>query len=155
MTIGRGADVNPLFLGMNIALCVLYFAVLALLAAYGFHRLQLVILCRVHRKKLNRMVEQAPPPVLGDARCTARGRSAEAATLDVLAADPRDDLHVAVEGGETDEPLRAVSEGYAAYRRARAVDAAAPHDASPSPPEGCMGTKSARASAATSARSRP
>lgn len=75
-------------------------------------------------------------PVLGDARCTARGRSAEAATLDVLAADPRDDLHVAVEGGETDEPLRAVSEKYAAYRRARAADAAAPLDASPSPPEG-------------------
>lgn len=75
-------------------------------------------------------------PLLGDARCTARGRSAEAATLDVLAAGPRDDLHVAVEGGETDEPLRAVSARYAAYRTTRAADASAspPRDASPSPP---------------------
>jgi uncharacterized Ntn-hydrolase superfamily protein len=74
-------------------------------------------------------------PVRGDGRCTSQGRSAESATLDVLAADPRDDLHVAVEGGETDEPLRAVSERYAAYRTTRAADAAAPRDASPSPPE--------------------
>jgi cellulose synthase/poly-beta-1,6-N-acetylglucosamine synthase-like glycosyltransferase len=45
---------------MNIVLCVLYFAVLLLLSAYGIHRLHLVILCRLHRKRIATHVENAP-----------------------------------------------------------------------------------------------
>jgi len=45
---------------MNIALCVLYFGVLLLLSAYGVHRLHLVILCRIHRRRLEKLVESAP-----------------------------------------------------------------------------------------------
>lgn len=45
---------------MNIALCVLYFGVLLFLSAYGLHRLHLVILCRVHRRRLQEIVDVAP-----------------------------------------------------------------------------------------------
>ena len=45
---------------MNIALCVLYFGVLALLSGYGLHRLHLVVLCRIHRKRLQAIVDSAP-----------------------------------------------------------------------------------------------
>ncbi|MBL8743896.1 MAG: glycosyltransferase, partial [Myxococcales bacterium] len=45
---------------MNIALCVLYFGVLALLSAYGFHRLFLVILCGINRPFLERTIASAP-----------------------------------------------------------------------------------------------
>jgi cellulose synthase/poly-beta-1,6-N-acetylglucosamine synthase-like glycosyltransferase len=45
---------------MNIALCVLYFAVLLFLSAYGVHRLHLVILCRVHRRRIAERVGAAP-----------------------------------------------------------------------------------------------
>lgn len=45
---------------MNIALCVLYFAVLLLLSAYGLHRLHLVLLCRKHREEIERLVASAP-----------------------------------------------------------------------------------------------
>ncbi|NUP10896.1 MAG: glycosyltransferase [Polyangiaceae bacterium] len=45
---------------MNIALCVLYFGVLLFLSAYGLHRLHLVVLCRLHRRRLQALVEAAP-----------------------------------------------------------------------------------------------
>src|SRR5688572_23926606 len=45
---------------MNIALFVLYFGVLAFLSGYGLHRLHLVILCRIHRRSLQKIVNSAP-----------------------------------------------------------------------------------------------
>ncbi len=45
---------------MIYALCTLYFGVLLLLSAYGMHRLYLVILCRIHRKKLDAIIANAP-----------------------------------------------------------------------------------------------
>ena len=45
---------------MNVLLCVAYFAVLLLLSAYGIHRLHLVILCRVHRKRIAKHVAESP-----------------------------------------------------------------------------------------------
>jgi cellulose synthase/poly-beta-1,6-N-acetylglucosamine synthase-like glycosyltransferase len=48
---------------MAIALCVLYFAVLLTLSAYGLHRLHLVLLCRRHRQKIEAAPEHAGPPL--------------------------------------------------------------------------------------------
>lgn len=45
---------------MTIALCIAYFGVLLFLGAFGFHRLYLVVLCRVHRKKLQGIIDSAP-----------------------------------------------------------------------------------------------
>src|SRR4051812_21456422 len=45
-------------------LCVLYFAVLLGLSAYGLHRLHLVILCARHRRTLT--AAQQCPPVSGE-----------------------------------------------------------------------------------------
>jgi cellulose synthase/poly-beta-1,6-N-acetylglucosamine synthase-like glycosyltransferase len=45
---------------MSLALCVIYFAVLLSLSAYGVHRLHLVILCRIHRKRIAETIESAP-----------------------------------------------------------------------------------------------
>src|SRR5262249_19100326 len=42
-------------------LCVLYFAVLLGLSAYGLHRLHLVVLCARHRKRI--VSAQACPPI--------------------------------------------------------------------------------------------
>jgi cellulose synthase/poly-beta-1,6-N-acetylglucosamine synthase-like glycosyltransferase len=47
---------------MTIVLCVLYFSVLLVLSAFGLHRLHLVILCRRHRERLERVPELAGPP---------------------------------------------------------------------------------------------
>jgi len=44
---------------MNIALCILYFGVLALLSAYGFHRLFLVVLCGLNRRRLQEVIDRA------------------------------------------------------------------------------------------------
>ncbi len=44
---------------MNIALCVLYFGVLALLTLYGTHRLFLVAMCRKHRQRLEGLIADA------------------------------------------------------------------------------------------------
>ena len=46
-------------------LCVLYFAVLLALSAYGLHRLHLVVLCWRHRKVIARAVA-VPPAEPGD-----------------------------------------------------------------------------------------
>lgn len=87
-------------------------------------------------------------PVRGDARCTTQGRSALAATLDVLARDPKDDLHLAVEAAGSEEPLRAIAEGYAAYVRARPAPSEPPPMPSaptavdaPAAPGGCASTR--------------
>jgi len=45
---------------LSLALCVIYFAVLLALSAYGLHRLHLVILCRVHRKRVAETIASAP-----------------------------------------------------------------------------------------------
>lgn len=45
---------------MSLALCVIYFAVLLSLSAYGLHRLHLVLLCKRHEKRLKEFVETAP-----------------------------------------------------------------------------------------------
>jgi hypothetical protein len=42
-----------------LALCVLYFGVVAVLSAYGLHRMYLVLLCRKHRAGLDRAVVDA------------------------------------------------------------------------------------------------
>jgi cellulose synthase/poly-beta-1,6-N-acetylglucosamine synthase-like glycosyltransferase len=48
---------------MAIVLCVIYFAVLLALSAYGLHRYHLVILCRRNRHVLDRAAAHAGPPV--------------------------------------------------------------------------------------------
>ncbi|MFO0550313.1 MAG: cellulose synthase family protein [Polyangiaceae bacterium] len=118
---------------MNLALCVLYFAVLALLAAYGFHRLQLVILCRIHRKKLDRMVEQAPPPVVGDApslpRVTIQLPLFNESTVTNRLLDsvaqmdyPRDKLEIQVLDDSIDE-TQAIARAHVERLRAAGIDA--------------------------------
>ncbi len=47
----------------QILLCVLYFAVLLVLSAYGLHRLHLVVLCHRHKK---RIAERQKMPVLAE-----------------------------------------------------------------------------------------
>ncbi len=51
---------------MAIALCVLYFAVLLALSAYGLHRFHLVMLCRRHRVRIEKASEQVGPAVSDD-----------------------------------------------------------------------------------------
>lgn len=87
-------------------------------------------------------------PVRGDVRCTPQGRSALAATLDVLARDPKDDLRLAVEANGGEEPLHAISEGYAAYVRAR------PAPSEP-PPSGAAPTAAGAAQAGRGCASTP
>ena len=47
---------------MSVLLCVVYFAVLLALSAYGFHRMHLVILCRRHERALRDVPRLAGPP---------------------------------------------------------------------------------------------
>lgn len=51
---------------MAIALCVLYFAVLLALSAYGLHRFHLVMLCRRHRQRITAAPEHAGPELDDD-----------------------------------------------------------------------------------------
>lgn len=51
---------------MSIVVVVLYFAVLAVLSAYGLHRLHLVILCRRNAERIEKAPTLAGPPMSDD-----------------------------------------------------------------------------------------
>ncbi|MEM1028916.1 MAG: glycosyltransferase [Myxococcota bacterium] len=50
----------------DIGLIVVYFAVLAALSSYGFHRLHLVVMCRRHRERIRDVAARAGAPKRGD-----------------------------------------------------------------------------------------
>lgn len=52
MTIGAAGDVSDVAPMLNTALCLLYFAVLLGLSAFGLHRLHMVLLVRRHRARI-------------------------------------------------------------------------------------------------------
>lgn len=133
MTIGRFPDVSPFFARMNIVLCVPYFTVLALLSAYGLHRLHLVLLCRRHRDTITRLVESAPTlEGVGDAdlphvtiqlplfnESTVAPRLLEAvAKMDY----PADKLEIQVLDDSTDE-TRSLVHAHVERLRTRGIDA--------------------------------
>jgi cellulose synthase/poly-beta-1,6-N-acetylglucosamine synthase-like glycosyltransferase len=110
-------------------LCVLYFAVLLCLSAYGVHRLHLVYLCAKHRKGIA-VAQQAPPIAEGDLPVVTiqlplfNESTVAARLLDAVAAIdyPRHLLEIQVLDDSTDE-TRALVRAHVEGLRERGVDA--------------------------------
>jgi cellulose synthase/poly-beta-1,6-N-acetylglucosamine synthase-like glycosyltransferase len=114
---------------LHLALCVLYFAVLLALSAYGLHRLHLVVLCWRHRKEIARaqlmphVAEEDLPkvtiqlPLFNESTVAARLLDATA-RMDY----PADKLEIQVLDDSTDE-TQALVRAHVDRLRERGVDA--------------------------------
>jgi cellulose synthase/poly-beta-1,6-N-acetylglucosamine synthase-like glycosyltransferase len=115
---------------LHTLLCVLYFAVLLALSAYGLHRLHLVLLCWRHRGRIGRAPAQAAQladhelprvtiqlPLFNESTVVARLLDA-VAEMDY----PRDKLEIQVLDDSTDE-TQALARAHVERLAARGVDA--------------------------------
>jgi len=114
-----------------IALCIVYFAVLAVLSLYGLHRLHLVLMCRRHHKEISRVAELAGAPATDDElpvvtiQLPIFNESTVVARLlqTVARMDyPRDKLHIQVLDDSIDETCE-LARAEVAKLRARGFDA--------------------------------
>ncbi len=114
---------------LHTMLCVLYFAVLLALSAYGIHRLHLVLLCMKHRRTIDQAKlvphvsdENLPPvtiqlPLFNESTVAARLLEA-AASIDY----PREKLELQVLDDSTDE-TQALVRAHVDRLRERGIDA--------------------------------
>lgn len=114
---------------LHLSLCILYFAVLLALSAYGLHRLHLVILCARHRRAL---AEAAKTPAIAEEdlpRVTIQLPLFNESTVATRLLDavaqmdyPRDRLEIQVLDDSTDE-TQALVRAHVDRLRERGIDA--------------------------------
>jgi cellulose synthase/poly-beta-1,6-N-acetylglucosamine synthase-like glycosyltransferase len=114
---------------LHTLLCVLYFAVLLALSAYGLHRLHLVILCWRHRRTIDAAIEHKLPPedelpIVTIQLPLFNESTVAARLLDAVARMdyPADKLEMQVLDDSTDE-TSALVRAHVERLRARGVDA--------------------------------
>src|SRR5690606_27953553 len=129
---GNGTRCGPM---VEIAVVIMYFAVLAALSTYGLHRLHLVLLCRKHRGTIEQASAHAGPnkpdgelpvvtvqlPIFNESTVVERLLRTVAA-MDY----PREKLHIQVLDDSTDE-TRAIARAEVEALRERGFDASYIH----------------------------